>query len=151
MLRRLRSVAQLRHCTPVKLSRGGCSFQFGRASAPMPTEDEAGYRVRWTPDRAAGSLLALRVAEFTIRLNRLFESLTTLDAGRNFAGLRVRVRRLPIEGGRTSSIDQPLVHLLAVLALRNQPGGCGADLPFHPRKRNNSAHAVSHIALGGAR
>ena len=22
-------------CTPVKLSRGGCSFQFGRASAPM--------------------------------------------------------------------------------------------------------------------
>jgi hypothetical protein len=27
-------VVQLRHCTPVRLSRGGCSFQFGRASAP---------------------------------------------------------------------------------------------------------------------
>jgi hypothetical protein len=26
---------QLRHCTPVRLYPGGCSFQFGRASAPM--------------------------------------------------------------------------------------------------------------------
>jgi hypothetical protein len=25
---------QLRHCTPVRLSRVGCSVQFGRASAP---------------------------------------------------------------------------------------------------------------------
>jgi hypothetical protein len=25
----------VRHCTPVRLSRGGCSCQFGRASAPM--------------------------------------------------------------------------------------------------------------------
>jgi hypothetical protein len=30
-------VTQLRHCTPVSVSHGGCSFQFGRASAPkMP-------------------------------------------------------------------------------------------------------------------
>jgi hypothetical protein len=28
-------VAVQRHCTPVRLSRGGCSFQFGRASAPI--------------------------------------------------------------------------------------------------------------------
>jgi hypothetical protein len=27
--------ARLRHCTLVSVSRGGCSFQFGRASAPM--------------------------------------------------------------------------------------------------------------------
>jgi hypothetical protein len=25
-------VVQLRHCSPVSVSRGGCSFQFGRAS-----------------------------------------------------------------------------------------------------------------------
>jgi hypothetical protein len=30
-------VGQLRHCTPVRLSCRGCSFQFGRASAPTPT------------------------------------------------------------------------------------------------------------------
>jgi hypothetical protein len=27
-------VVQLRHCIPVRLSRGGCSIQFGRASVP---------------------------------------------------------------------------------------------------------------------
>jgi hypothetical protein len=42
-----------RHCTPVRLSRGGCSCQFGRASAPMipqfvqtirgPNDVAAGY------------------------------------------------------------------------------------------------------------
>jgi hypothetical protein len=64
-----------------------------------------------------GSPLALRMAEVAIRLDRLFESLTSLDAGCDLAGLRVCVRWLPIEGaGRHASlIDQPLVHLLAVL------------------------------------
>jgi hypothetical protein len=28
-------VGGYRHCTPVRLSRGGCSFQYGRTSAPM--------------------------------------------------------------------------------------------------------------------
>jgi hypothetical protein len=31
----LASRSHRRHCTPVRLSRGGCSRQFGRASAPM--------------------------------------------------------------------------------------------------------------------
>jgi hypothetical protein len=57
------------------------------------------------------------MAEVAIRLDCLFESLTTLDAGCDLAGLRVCVRWLPIEGGgrHTSLIDQPLVHLLTVL------------------------------------
>jgi hypothetical protein len=30
-----RHLRQLRHCAPVRLSRSGCSFQYGLASAPI--------------------------------------------------------------------------------------------------------------------
>jgi hypothetical protein len=55
------------------------------------------------------------MAKVAIGLVCLFESLTTFDASRYLAGLRVCVRWLPIEGRCTSLIRQLLMHLPAVL------------------------------------
>jgi hypothetical protein len=49
-LDRVAVVAQLRHCTPVNVCRGGCFFQFGRTSAPtMPhfVQTMRGPNQRW--------------------------------------------------------------------------------------------------------
>jgi len=94
-----------------------------------------------------GSPLALRMAEVTIRLEGLFESPTTLDAGRNFAGLRVRVRRLPIEVRSTPSIGLPLVHLPAVLTHSAvSPVDAEPTYDFVP-KYEIIWHMLSHIFI----
>jgi hypothetical protein len=94
-----------RHCTPVRLSRGGCSFQFGRASAPR----------QFQHDTSSERTPLARISSPT---------------SRRLLIVRQRAPGLRIQSGRLRQFGAPAAHVIALVVSLGLTGESHRDLSF---------------------